>query len=89
MAERVAQASGQLPPGTEPPLISSLTRRLIQIFEFTLEAEPGAANLMTLRDLAEFEVNNRLLEVPEWPQWSGSAATFGSTRCCSILSVCQ
>ena len=47
-----------------PPLISSLTGRLNEIFEFTLEAEPGAADLMTLRDLAEFEVNNRLLAVP-------------------------
>ena len=64
VAERVAQAAGQLPPGTEPPLISSLTGRLNEIFEFTLEAEPGAADLMTLRDLAEFEVNNRLLAVP-------------------------
>jgi cobalt-zinc-cadmium resistance protein CzcA len=64
VAERVAQASGQLPEGTDPPLISSLTGRLNEIFEFTLEAEPGAADLMTLRDLAEFEVNNRLLAVP-------------------------
>ena len=50
--------------GTDPPLISSLTGRLNEIFEFTLEADPGAADLMTLRDLAEFEVNNRLLAVP-------------------------
>jgi cobalt-zinc-cadmium resistance protein CzcA len=64
VAERVAQATGQLPPGTDPPLISSLTGRLNEIFEFTLEAEPGAADLMALRDLAEFEVNNRLLAVP-------------------------
>jgi cobalt-zinc-cadmium resistance protein CzcA len=64
VAERVAQVSGQLPPGTDPPLISSLTGRLNEIFEFTLEAEPGAADLMTLRDLAEFEVNNRLVAVP-------------------------
>jgi len=64
VAERVAQVSSQLPPGTEPPLISSLTGRLNEIFEFTLEAEPGAADLMTLRDLAEFEVTNRLLAVP-------------------------
>ncbi len=64
VAERVAQVSGQLPPGTEPPLISSLTGRLNEIFEFTLEAAPGAADLMTLRDLAEFEVNNRLVAVP-------------------------
>jgi cobalt-zinc-cadmium resistance protein CzcA len=64
VAERVAQASVQLPVGTEPPLISSLTGRLNEIFEFTLEAEPGSADLMTLRDLAEFEVRNRLLAVP-------------------------
>ncbi len=41
VAERVAQAAGQLPQGTDPPLISSLTGRLNEIFEFTLEAEPG------------------------------------------------
>jgi heavy metal efflux system protein len=64
VAERLAQVSAQLPPGTDPPLISSLTGRLNEIFEFTLEAEPGAADLMTLRDLAEFDVNNRLMAVP-------------------------
>ena len=64
VAERVAQAAGQLPPGTEPPLISSLTGRLNEIFEFTLEADAGSADLMTLRDLAEFDVKNRLLAVP-------------------------
>jgi len=64
VAERVAQAAGQLPAGTDPPLISSLTGRLNEIFEFTLEADPGSADLMTLRDLAEFDVKNRLLAVP-------------------------
>jgi cobalt-zinc-cadmium resistance protein CzcA len=64
VAERVAQVSGQLPAGTDPPLISSLTGRLNEIFEFTLEADPGAADLMTLRDLAEFDINHRLLAVP-------------------------
>ena len=64
VAERVAQATPQLPPGTEAPLLSSLTGRLNEIFEFTLEAEPGAADLMTLRDLAEFEVRSQLLAVP-------------------------
>jgi cobalt-zinc-cadmium resistance protein CzcA len=63
VAERVTQASGQLPPGTDPPLVSSLTGRLNEIYEFTLEAESGAADLMTLRDLAEFDVRNRLLAV--------------------------
>jgi cobalt-zinc-cadmium resistance protein CzcA len=64
VAERVAQLSGRLPPGTDPPLLSSLTGRLNEIYEFTLEAEPGTADLMTLRDLAEFDVRNRLLAVP-------------------------
>src|SRR6185295_17254804 len=64
VAERVGQAAGQLPQGTDPPMVSSLTGRLNEIFEFTLEADAGAADLMTLRDLAEFEVKNRLLAVP-------------------------
>ncbi|MCE9672307.1 efflux RND transporter permease subunit [Myxococcus stipitatus] len=64
VAERVAQAQGELPPGTDAPLVSSLTGRLNEVFEFTLEAEPGSADLMALRDLAEFEVKNRLLAVP-------------------------
>ncbi len=62
IVERVTQVA--LPDGTEPPLISSLTGRLNEIFEFTLEADPGTADLMTLRDLAEFEVKNRLIAVP-------------------------
>ena len=64
VTERVAQAQVELPPGTDAPLVSSLTGRLNEVFEFTLEAEPGTADLMTLRDLAEFEVKNRLLAVP-------------------------
>lgn len=64
VAERVGQAASQLPPGTDAPLISSLTGRLNEIFEFTLEAEPGAADLMTLRDITEFDVRNRLLAIP-------------------------
>jgi cobalt-zinc-cadmium resistance protein CzcA len=64
VAERVSQASTQLPPGTEPPLISSLTGRLNEVLEFTLEADAGAVDLMALRDFAEFEVRNRLLAVP-------------------------
>jgi cobalt-zinc-cadmium resistance protein CzcA len=64
VAERVSQAAPSLPPGTDAPLLSSLTGRLNEILEFTLEAETGAVDLMALRDLAEFEVKNRLLAVP-------------------------
>jgi cobalt-zinc-cadmium resistance protein CzcA len=64
VAERVGQVATQLPPGTDAPLLSSLTGRLNEILEFTLEAQTGAVDLMTLRDLAEFEIKNRLLAVP-------------------------
>jgi cobalt-zinc-cadmium resistance protein CzcA len=64
VAERISQVAPQLPPGTDAPLLSSLTGRLNEILEFTLEAEDGAVDLMTLRDLAEFEIKNRLLAVP-------------------------
>jgi cobalt-zinc-cadmium resistance protein CzcA len=64
VAERMAQASAPFPPGTEPPLLSSLTGRLNEVFEFTLEADPGQADLMTLRDIAEFDVKRRLQAVP-------------------------
>ncbi|MGE0403107.1 MAG: efflux RND transporter permease subunit [Kofleriaceae bacterium] len=62
VAERLSTV--ELPPGTGEPLLSSLTGRLNEIFEITIEAEPGAADLMTLRDLAENEIKNRLLAVP-------------------------
>ena len=85
VAERVQQVAAALPPGTEPPLLSSLTGRLNEIFEFTLEAEPGAADLMTLRDLAEFEVQEPPARgARASPRSSGSAATCASSRCSSI-----
>jgi cobalt-zinc-cadmium resistance protein CzcA len=62
VAERIGQVP--LPPDTEAPLLSSLTGRLNEIFEFTREAEPGSVDLMALRDLAEFEVRNRIQAVP-------------------------
>jgi cobalt-zinc-cadmium resistance protein CzcA len=64
LAERIAEVTPRLPPGTDPPLVSSLAGRLNEIFELTLEAEPGVADLMALRDLAEFDLRNRLLAVP-------------------------
>ncbi|HEY0990176.1 MAG TPA: efflux RND transporter permease subunit, partial [Kofleriaceae bacterium] len=62
VAERMPQV--ELPPGTEAPLLSGVTGRLNEIFEITVEAKPGVADLMTLRDLAENEIKNRLLAVP-------------------------
>jgi cobalt-zinc-cadmium resistance protein CzcA len=62
VAERLSQV--ELPPGTDPPLLSGVTGRLNEIFEITIEAKPRVADLMTLRDLAENEIKNRLLAVP-------------------------
>lgn len=64
VAERLGQLQEILPPGTEPPLLSSLTGRLNEILELTLEADPSAADLMALRDLGEFTLKGRLLAVP-------------------------
>ncbi|HEX5060349.1 MAG TPA: efflux RND transporter permease subunit [Kofleriaceae bacterium] len=62
VAERLPQVD--LPPGTETPLLSGVTGRLNEIFEITVEARSGIADLMTLRDLAENDIKNRLLAVP-------------------------
>jgi cobalt-zinc-cadmium resistance protein CzcA len=64
VTERINQAARDLPPGTGAPLVSSLTGRLNEVLELVIEAEPGTAGLMELRDLADFEVRNRMLGVP-------------------------
>ena len=89
VAERVSQVAIDLPPGTDAPLLSSLTGRLNEILEFTLEAETGAVDLMTLRDLAEFEIKNRLLAVPGVAASSASEATSVSSRFSSIRRGCR
>jgi cobalt-zinc-cadmium resistance protein CzcA len=62
VAERIATV--ELPPDTDAPMLSSLSGRLNEILELTIEAEPGAADLMTLRDIAEVELKNRIQAVP-------------------------
>jgi len=64
VAERVAQAASSLPPSVDPPLISSVAGRLNEVLELSLEADPGQADLMALRDLAEFDLKNRLSAIP-------------------------
>ncbi len=64
VTERVNQVARDLPPGTGTPLVSSLTGRLNEVMELVIEAKPGTAGLMALRDLADFEVRNRMLGVP-------------------------
>src|SRR4051812_42699485 len=64
VTERVNQAARELPAGTGAPLVSSLSGRLNEVIELGIEARPGTAGLMELRDLADFEVRNRMLGVP-------------------------
>ena len=39
VTERMAQVAGQLPPGTEPPTLSSATTRLAEVYEFAIEGD--------------------------------------------------
>ncbi|MEO8484354.1 MAG: efflux RND transporter permease subunit, partial [Acidobacteriota bacterium] len=61
VTERLAQVLPQLPAGTDAPLLSSVTNRLNEVYEFLVE---GDADPMALRDLAEFDVRYRILAVP-------------------------
>ncbi len=64
VSEKVNQVAAGFPPSIEAPLISSVAVRLNEVMELSLEAQPGKADLMTLRDLGEFEVGRRLAAVP-------------------------
>ena len=61
VTERLAQVLPQLPEGTRPPLVSSLTNRLNEVFEYLVE---GDVDPMQLRDIAEFDLRYRILAVP-------------------------
>jgi len=61
VTERMAQVAAQLPPGTEPPTMSSATTRLAEVFELAVE---GDLPLGELRELAEWQVRYHLLTVP-------------------------
>jgi cobalt-zinc-cadmium resistance protein CzcA len=61
VTERLAQVLPQLPEGTRPPLLSSLTNRLNEVYEYLVE---GDVDPMLLRDIAEFDLRYRILAVP-------------------------
>ncbi|HMI44451.1 MAG TPA: efflux RND transporter permease subunit, partial [Gemmatimonadaceae bacterium] len=61
VSERLAQVLPQLPAGTKAPLVSSLTNRLNEVYEYLVE---GDVDPMVLRDLAEFDLRYRILAVP-------------------------
>lgn len=61
VTERMAQAASQLPPGTEPPTVSSATTRLAEVYELAVE---GDLPLTQLREIADWQVRYNLLNVP-------------------------
>jgi len=64
VAERLGSVAATFPPGIEVPVVSSVAVRLNEILELSLESAPGKADLMGLRDLAEFDVRHRLAAIP-------------------------
>jgi cobalt-zinc-cadmium resistance protein CzcA len=61
VTERMAQATGQLPAGTEPPTLSSATTRLAEVYEYAVEGDLPPTEL---RELAEWQIRYSLLNVP-------------------------
>jgi len=61
ISERMAQAAGQLPPGTEPPTLASATTRLAEVYEFAVEGDRPPTEL---REIAEWQIRYNLLTVP-------------------------
>jgi len=61
VTERMAQVTAQLPPGTEPPTLSSATTRLAEVYEFAVE---GNLPPTEIRELAEWQIRYSLLNVP-------------------------
>lgn len=61
VTERMSQVASQLPPGTEPPTLSSATTRLAEVYELAIE---GDIPLTELREIAEWQVRYNLLTVP-------------------------
>ena len=61
VTERMSQAASQLPPGTEPPTLSSATTRLAEVYELAVEGDLPPTEL---REIAEWQVRYNLLTVP-------------------------
>jgi cobalt-zinc-cadmium resistance protein CzcA len=60
VTERMAQVTGQLPPGTEPPTLSSATTRLAEVYEYAVEGDLPPTEL---RELADWQIRYSLLNV--------------------------
>lgn len=61
VTERMSQVAAQMPPGTEPPALSSATTRLAEVYELAVE---GDLSPLELREFAEWQLRYSLLNVP-------------------------
>ncbi len=61
VTERMSQVTPQMPPGTEPPTLSSATTRLAEVYELAVE---GDLSPLELREFADWQLRYTLLNVP-------------------------
>lgn len=61
VTERMSQVAAALPPGTEPPTLSSATTRLAEVYEYAVE---GNLPITERREIAEWQVRYNILTVP-------------------------
>jgi cobalt-zinc-cadmium resistance protein CzcA len=83
VSERLAQVVPQLPAGTRPPLLSSLTNRLNEVFEFIVE---GDANTDPMARSSICAIASS--RSPASPASNASADRSVSIRSSSIPSAC-
>jgi cobalt-zinc-cadmium resistance protein CzcA len=61
VTERMSQVAAQMPPATEPPMLSSATTRLAEVYELAVE---GDLSPLEMREFAEWQLRYTLLNVP-------------------------
>jgi len=65
IAEKFSQVISLLPEGTERPVIGSVTTRLSEIFQYTIQGPSKTPEDLTkLRELAEFELKYKIMTTP-------------------------
>lgn len=64
VTERLSQVLNQLPAGTKPPALASVSSRLAEVYEFALVDTRPHPDLTALRDLGDWNVRLRLMTVP-------------------------
>ncbi|WP_353185282.1 CusA/CzcA family heavy metal efflux RND transporter [Parapedobacter lycopersici] len=67
IAERLSQAAKEIPPGSGDPYLAPISTGLGEIYQYTLQADPGYEDrfsLMELRTIQDWIVRRRLLGTP-------------------------